>query len=721
MVILGILGGLVLGLAFGGRLGSLLDIRLRWMSLIFLTVVARYGTEAAIRYGFAPAEALRLPLYGGAFLLLAWALWLNRDRPGLLVASSGVLANGLAVVLNGGRMPVWLPALRVAGLSESDLVRSFHGLLPNTLGADFLLHGGPFGDVIPIPIPGLNNVASVGDAFIAVGLGWFLFATMVHPARYVRTDETTQAGGETQAAPVPAVQVVALGRGAQPAGASTPAVRPETGLAAASVYTGSTLGSPMILGGGAAGLTAPAVFPRALPSDAVVTQALSATGSAVPSATYRAVLHPDTATLPAVAVPRPPLGVRVAGHPYVRLALDARFSAMWIGQLISLFGDRLNQVALGVLVLGVTGSPLDVGLVFLSATLPNLLVGSIAGTFVDRWNQQRVMIVSDLLRAGLVLLVPLAAQVSIYLTYPVVFLVTTVSLFFRPARAAVLPRIVRTEDLTAANGATWTGETVADIAGYPLAGLFVSFLGSSLAIAFWCDAASYLLSAMLLASITIPPVARTVAPALGSAMGAFRSDLLVGVRFLRHESALFANTMVSAAGQLTVGAVLALTVVYAHDVLDGRVIGYPASYAAIDTAIGLGNLVGGFAIGAVGARLHKGPLVIGGYLLMGLATIALGATNFVVFALVWAAVIGVANMAFVIPSQTLFAERTPADLMGRVIGIRSSIVFGAFTLAMAVAGWAAEVWGAGVVLMGFGAITALSGLAACALPAVRDT
>ena len=62
-------------------------------------------------------------------------------------------------------------------------------------------------------------------------------------------------------------------------------------------------------------------------------------------------------------------------HPYVRLALDARFASFWLAQAISLFGDRLHQVALAVLALAITDSPLATGLVFLAATLPNLCWG----------------------------------------------------------------------------------------------------------------------------------------------------------------------------------------------------------------------------------------------------------------------------------------------------------------------------------------------------------
>ena len=230
--------------------------------------------------------------------------------------------------------------------------------------------------------------------------------------------------------------------------------------------------------------------------------------------------------------------------PYVRLALDARFASFWLAQAISLFGDRLHQVALAVLALAITDSPLATGLVFLAATLPNLVLGPIAGTFVDRWDQRRVMIASDLIRAALVLIIPFVAEVNFALVYPLVFIVTTVSLFFRPAKTAVVPRIVEERDVLAANSAVWTADTLADIAGYPLAGVFVYFLGASI-------------GAGLRRRRDVPaeraadrghrhpagsPDGRTGG---GGAFRAFFNELAEGWRFLRTRPALFQNTLVS--------------------------------------------------------------------------------------------------------------------------------------------------------------------------------
>ncbi len=80
------------------------------------------------------------------------------------------IANGLAVVVNAGWMPYYPPALEMAGLSVADLSPTgFFTALPMEIGAGFLLQAGPFGDVLPLSVPFLRNVFSIGDVFLALG------------------------------------------------------------------------------------------------------------------------------------------------------------------------------------------------------------------------------------------------------------------------------------------------------------------------------------------------------------------------------------------------------------------------------------------------------------------------------------------------------------------------------------------------------------------------
>ena len=734
MLILGVAFGLIAGLLVGGRLDNLVAVRLRWIWLLFLAALLRFATEFFLVQRVETVEAFRMPLFATAYGLLLLGLYVNRDRPGMAMAFVGIASNAVAIAVNGGHMPIWQPSLAAAGFGTGDIRSPLHIVVPAPLDETFLAHLGFLGDIIPIPLPIIQNVASVGDIFLSAGLAFFLFATVVRSP-----DDLDEEEGVADRARARLGEV--FGRpGEEPVYAVAPF---EIGLTP-SLAEAAALERPVMLGGPHAGMSTPA-------------------SGTIPVSRVRPRAAPE-------------LLERARHHPYVRLALNGNFSALWTGQLISLFGDRMHQIALAFLVLGLTQSPIAVGFVFLAATLPNLLLGPIAGTFVDRWDQKEVMVVSDLLRAALVLFLPIAAVINILLVYPLVFLITAVSIFFRPARTAVIPRIVKEDELLTANSATWISETLADVIGYPLAGLFVAFLGASMPLAFWFDAATYVASAVLIATMAIPSQKtdetaeeraaaaaeaaaiaeadarrdneRKAAPATSTALtdwidverelagpvearrkttwrGQFFGEMLQGWRFLRHEPVLLANTLQATVGQFTVGVLLALTPFYARDLLGSDALARmtldpTSAYAFLETGIGIGNLVGGFAIGLIGSRLARGRMVILGYALWGLFTVGLALTGNFAIAFAMMAGSGVANMIYVIPSQTLFQERTPVELIGRVVGFRFSLVFGSMTIAMGISGIIAAQFGVAPVIGIFGFVTLLAGLAGLLVPAVRN-
>ena len=686
MLIGGIALGLILGLLVGGSITNLASVRLHRIGILIGAVLLRFGTEILLNRDVAIADALRVPLFAASFGLLLVALWANRGYPGMSLAFIGVLLNAVVILVNGGYMPVYQPSLELAGLSPSDVTTSIHVILGPELDASFLLHLGPFADVIPIPIPLIANVASIGDAFLTFGLGFFLFAAVVRVPQ-----ELDEEGIE---AIRHRLDVIATTR---PLRAGDPGA--ETGLSPA--LTGAVaLERPLVMGSAGPGMASPSL--SSFEADAAI---------------------PGTIT---VSIPRPVETIeRVRQHPYVRLALNGSFSALWAGQLISLFGDRLNQLALVAVVAITTGSALATGLVFFAATLPNLLLSPIAGTFVDRWDRKDVLVVSDILRAAIVLILPIAAVTNIILVYPLIFLVTTISVFFRPARVAILPRIVPEEDLLSANSAMWVGETMADVIGYPLAGVFVALLGSAVPLAFWVDSATYLASAALLGTIVVSAAAtRPGETDDGRVTDAdrrpsVRAELAEGWAFLRHETVLLANTLQGAVGQFALGIVIALTPSFAKATFDSG-FGWQAAYGFMETGLGLGNLIGGFAIGLVGTRFAKGRMVIAGYALWGVLIFLFALSGNLGVAIGLAFGQGVANMIFIIPSQTLFQERTPSELMGRVVGFRFALVFGSMTIAMLLGSVLGQVVGPGPVMAAFGLVTVGAGLAGLLVPAVRD-
>ena len=649
---------LLVGALAGGGLPRLAQLRLRWLWLLGLALALRLFAYLSPDWGIADQLPLGAIFIGAYILIFAW-LWGNWHVPGLQVAAVGIGLNTLAVFFNAGRMPVWTGALSASGLTPAELGNDpFHFLMSAISVADFVRRGGIFGDVVPFPVPLIRDVVSIGDLLLAMGIFWAIVSSMTRPEAPVR------AGVALSPSPVRPTAGGQFQAGVAYAGAFS---TPEMAAAA-----------PMAPGHVRALAGAPAID----------------TGVALPVPSQR------------------------AESPYLRLARNANFALFWVGQLVSLFGDRVHQMALAVLVAARFG-PLDVGIVFAMTAIPNVVLGPLAGALADRWDRRLTMIGCDIVRAGLVLLVPVAADIHIGLVYAIAFAVSAVSIVFRPAKNALVPLVVSENELVTANSATTVTETLADLVGYPVAGLLVASLGQMIAAAFVIDSATYVVSALLLWSMLLARSDRVTTP---FSPGAIWQEMVDGWLFLRRQTELFANTVVSTFAQIAVGAEVVCSVLYARSVLDQSHLPYPQNYSLLMASIGAGSIVGGIVIGAVADRIPKGPMSIAGFVAFGLSfgAIAFVRDPFVAIAVFFLA--GATNMVFIIPNITLFQERTPQRLMGRVVSSRQAIVFGVMAAAMGAAGWLSAIPAIGpqTVLALGGVVCAVAGLGGLLVPAMRN-
>src|SRR5512135_3717967 len=173
---------------------------------------------------------------------------------------------------------------------------------------------------------------------------------------------------------------------------------------------------------------------------------------------------------------------------------NRNFSLMWTGQLVSTIGSALTSLAASILVYRSTGgSALSVGLMLMATAAPSLLVGLIAGVFVDRYDRRRIMITADLLRAVLVFLIPLLVPSSIVWLYVLVMLTSTVGQFFDPAYESVLPEVAKDEELAAANSLMAISAFGSTAIGFAASGLIAARY--PIEYAFYLDAVSFLFSA----------------------------------------------------------------------------------------------------------------------------------------------------------------------------------------------------------------------------------
>src|SRR5436309_7581287 len=137
-----------------------------------------------------------------------------------------------------------------------------------------------------------------------------------------------------------------------------------------------------------------------------------------------------------------------------------------MGQIVSEVGDHFNNVAVFALVLGTTKSGLVVSGVMLSRAIPAVLAGPLAGVLLDRLDRKRIMIASDLVRAGVALAFVLTIhQPRPWLLYLLSAVLMFASPFFTAGRASILPAIATADELHAANSLTQTTQWATLTAG----------------------------------------------------------------------------------------------------------------------------------------------------------------------------------------------------------------------------------------------------------------
>ena len=210
-------------------------------------------------------------------------------------------------------------------------------------------------------------------------------------------------------------------------------------------------------------------------------------------ATGRLSVHPLTAS--------PLAEVQVGYRTLVRTNRNVR--RLWLGTLISLFGDWFNTLALYRLALELTGSELALGGVLLTKLLPLALAAPVAAALVDRLDRKHVMIGADLLRAVIVLGFLLVRDAGdLWLLYTLAFAQIAVSAAFGPAKSATLPNVTRPGELLTANALLSASWSVMLALGAAVGGPAVDLFGTQAVFVF--DAFTYLLSAFFIARMTIP-------------------------------------------------------------------------------------------------------------------------------------------------------------------------------------------------------------------------
>ncbi len=374
-------------------------------------------------------------------------------------------------------------------------------------------------------------------------------------------------------------------------------------------------------------------------------------------------------------------------------------------------GDRLAALAFPWLVYRSTGSALGTGAVFALYSLPYVLFGAFAGVLVDRFDKRRLMIAVDVLRAALVLAVPLVATRSLPAVFALSFAIATAGVFFEPAKLAMLPEIVTPGKLLRANSLLATSENLTEILGWAFAGALLASVSTS--VAFRLDAVTFAVSALALLLM------RYRAPVYAAAeltAHAFWDELREGFHFLARDRGLRANTTMIVVCVAGLGAAYPLTFLFAVNVLDGGA----GAFGALEAIVGAGFLLGSLALVALASRVRKGRVMIAGLAVMGASLALVATTGSVLLAAVPFAIFGTANAVVLIAVDTYLQQVVPNGMRGRVLGTRFTLTQGTYAVSVLVGGALAGVVDVRILFVVAGAIVALSSLVGLLTREVRE-
>ncbi len=367
---------------------------------------------------------------------------------------------------------------------------------------------------------------------------------------------------------------------------------------------------------------------------------------------------------------------------------NGNFARLWCAGLISQAGDWVLLIGLPIYVYILTRSLLATSITFAAGIIPQIILGSVAGVFVDRWNRRRTLVVANLLLAvALAPLVLVRTPDHVWIVYIVIFAETCFEQFTVPAQNALLPVLVTEEQLVSANALNSLSSNLSRLVGPALGGVIAGFFGLNGIVV--VDAISFLLAALVLLGIPASVagvVSSAKATAASSPLANLRREWADGLRLLFSSQTLWVLTATFAISALGEGVFGVLYPVFVYQALHGGAL----EIGELMSAQAVGGLLGGVLAGWLGQRLLSRWSIGLNWLAFGVISIAIyGAPAWLALAgisypVLWVEIglfvaVGIPGVGVLTGSQSRLQASAPEAFLGRIFGILGTAM-GAFML-----------------------------------------
>jgi MFS family permease len=396
------------------------------------------------------------------------------------------------------------------------------------------------------------------------------------------------------------------------------------------------------------------------------------------------------------------------------------FRKLWLAQAASQLADKFLMFTLLIVVFDLSSKASIQSVLMIAYTLPSVFLSAPAGVIADRYDKRTLMIATNAIRGGLVLLIPLIEVLPVvgHQAWPLIvitFLFSSVGQVFAPAEAASIPSLVRRGQIMGATSLFMTTVILTLVLGVPAATLAIRLVGERAP--FYIAAALFGLAAMAIWRIRTSLRAVRVRPAQPPSL---RSELHEGIRLIARNPAIRLGLYQLAIALVVVFTVFALGPVFMVRELhrsdqDTYIVLIPATLGLVAMAAALAQ--------RPSAAISKATTLIASLCVGGAALAAIGITPplfrqlglqgaLVPVVLVLSGVFGCALGALLIPAFTVLQERTDEESRGRIFGSIFAVINAAVAIPLLVAGVIADAVGVASVVAGLGVIILLGAVVA---------
>jgi len=395
---------------------------------------------------------------------------------------------------------------------------------------------------------------------------------------------------------------------------------------------------------------------------------------------------------------------------------NRNFFFLWLGQIISQLGDRLDQMALIALVyLRAPGSTLEIAKILSFTMIPVFIIGPIAGVYVDRWDRRRTMYTCDFLRAVLVFTIPffLFYTKSLVPIYLIIFIVFSIGRFFVPAKLSIIPDLVEKKDLLMANSLVNTTGMIAAILGFGISGVVVQWIGAKSG--FYLDSLSFLISAMFIflvtkrshVSMNLKKVSQEIAEVIKkSVLQEIKDGILY---FARNKNIRFAAGVIFALWS-ALGAVYVVLIVFVQKTLHSAT----KDLGLLIMFLGIGLFLGSVIYGRFGQRFSHYKTIFTSLVLSGIMLIVFAlAINRYPYFLVAAGLsfaLGILVSPIMIASNTIIHNVGDGAMMGKIFSSLEIVMHLGFLLFMFISSLLAERFSHLLILVIVGSLFSILGV-----------